>query len=116
MVTEVRNREKKAEERRINKQFDQNPRSVYCKLLEDSIEVLKPSGAEELEGFWRPLFEDGQQHRESDWTALIETSNQQKPAMSQKNVSLDHSVENLVNIVISKHLASKNFQATGSKH
>ena len=33
MAEEVRNRERKAEERRINKQFDQNPRSVYSKLL-----------------------------------------------------------------------------------
>ena len=89
MAEEVRNRERKAEERRINKQFDQNPRSVYSKLLGDSIEVVTPPGVEELEAFWRPLFEDEQRHRENEWTETIELTNQQKPPMSQMNISVE---------------------------
>ena len=89
MAAEVRNRERKEEERRINREFDQNPRTVYSKLMGDSIEVVTPPGTEELEGFWRPLFEDDQQHQENDWTAHIETTNQLKPAMNPMNISLD---------------------------
>ena len=89
MAEEVRNRERKAEERRINKQFDQNPRSVYSKLSGDSIEVVKPPKKEELDAFWRPLFENEQQHNESEWIARIESTNSPKPPMSQVNISVE---------------------------
>ena len=82
LSAEVRNKTKKAESKNINKLFKENPRNVYRKLTEDEIIVEKPPLKEDLEKFWRPLFETPKYHKESEWVQEIVDKNSDKPEMS----------------------------------
>ena len=64
LTTELKNKEKKIENRRINTLFRENPRAVYRELKEESISVENPPDKDELEQFWRPLFETPKNHEE----------------------------------------------------
>ena len=87
LAAEMRNRTKKAENKQINKQFKENPRQVYRNLLEETIEVEKPPEKEELEAFWRPLFENPKEHTEHRWVKEIIHQNRNKPEMKTYDIT-----------------------------
>ena len=58
LAGEIRNKEKKIKQKQINKQFAENPRIVYRHIIGDSIKVETPPSKEEIERFWKPLYED----------------------------------------------------------
>ena len=71
LAAQLRNKERKIRMKQINKQFAENPRMVYRSLNNESIEVQNPPSREQVEGFWKPLFEDPKQHQESQWIDTI---------------------------------------------
>ena len=81
LAAELRNRTKKAEKKNINKQFKENPRTVYRNLTEETIEVENPPEKETLEQFWRPLFENPKEHTESRWVREVIHQNKDKDEM-----------------------------------
>ena len=81
LAGQIRNREKKENTKTINKQFGQNPRKVYRDIMKEEILVEKPPKEEELNQFWRPLFENQKHHTESDWVETIIEENANKPHM-----------------------------------
>ena len=58
LAAQLQNKERKAKRKWINKQFAENPRKVYRDMAGDAIEVQQPPDKEDLEQFWRPLYED----------------------------------------------------------
>ena len=70
LAAELRNKNKKFEQKRINKQFKENPRNVYRDLMEEDIEVKEPPEKEKLEV-----------HREDRWVRKIIHQNKEKPEM-----------------------------------
>ena len=83
LAAEIRNKEKKFNTKQINKQFAENPRIVYRNLARETITVQDPPKAEEVERFWRPLFEDPKQHQESQWIETIKEKNRGKQQMAE---------------------------------
>ena len=81
LAAEIRNKEKKINQKQINRQFAENPRIVYRNLLGDSIKVKTPPTREEIERFWKPLYEDRKVHHESHWIQRIEEKNREKQQM-----------------------------------
>ena len=49
LASDLRNKEKKIENKRINKQFRENPRAVYRNLIDETIEVENPPEKAKLE-------------------------------------------------------------------
>ena len=78
----MKNKEKKINQKVINKKFSEHPRKVYREFKDETIEVKEPPEKEELENFWRPLYEQEKQHTEGDWINLIKDSNREKPKMT----------------------------------
>ena len=105
LAAELRSKEKKIKTKQINKQFAENPRVVYRSIARETIEVREPPKEEEVERFWRPLFEDPKQHQESQWIETIIEKNREKQEMPE--------------LVITEELARKkikefsNFKAPG---
>ena len=81
LAAQIRNKDKKINQKRINRLFAENPRKVYRELISDTIEVENPPKKEELEQFWRPLYETAKQHQEGPWVQKIEATNAPKPKM-----------------------------------
>ena len=50
-------------------------------MAKETIEVEKPPKKEEVEGFWRPLFENPIQHQENQWMNTIIENNREKQQM-----------------------------------
>ena len=71
LTSELKNRVKKFECKRINKKFKENPRKVYRELKEEDIEVDKPPDKDQLDEFWRPFFETPKEHKENIWVNEI---------------------------------------------
>ena len=78
---QIRSKEKRIYTKQINKQFEENPRNVYRNMSKENIDVQEPPREEEVEGFWRPLFEDPKQHQESEWIEIVKEKNRNKPQM-----------------------------------
>ena len=89
LSAELRNKEQKIENKRINSLFKENPRAVYRELKEETISVDKPPDKTELENFWRPLFETAKDHQENDWVDLVITKNDEKPEMLDMFITPD---------------------------
>ena len=83
LAAEIRNKEKKINTKQINKQFAENPRVVYRNMARETIIVQEPPKKEEVERFWKPLFEDPRQHQESQWIETIKEKNRGKQQMSE---------------------------------
>ena len=49
--------------------------------MKESIEVLKPPCEEQLENFWRPLYETPVQHKENEWINTIISENRERQAL-----------------------------------
>merc|ERR1711923_666384 len=80
-INNTYNKDKRINHQRINKLFAENPRKVYRELISDTIEVDKPPQKEDLETFWRPLYETEKQHQEGPWVEKIIESKESKPKM-----------------------------------
>ena len=50
-------------------------------MIGDSIKVEKPPSKEEIERFWKPLYEDRKDHQESQWIETIVEKNRDKQQM-----------------------------------
>ena len=83
LAAELRNKEKKIRTKQINKQFAENPRVVYRNMARETIVVQEPPKKEELERFWRPLFEDPKEHQESQWIENVREKNSRKQVMPE---------------------------------
>lgn len=86
---QIRCKEKKINSKQINKQFNENPRIVYRNMTNKSIEVKTPPSEDEVERFWRPLYEDPKQHHEAEWIQNIEEINREKPHMPLINITIE---------------------------
>ena len=65
-----------------NKMFEQNAREFYRTMEGNTIVVKEPPREEELENYWRPMFEEERQHQEEiEITSAIERENQGKVQM-----------------------------------
>ena len=89
LAPQIRNKEKKINHKRINKLFAENPRKVYRELISDTIEVVTPPKKEDIEQFWKPLYETEKQHKEGPWVETIIKSNEPKPKMNVINFDSD---------------------------
>ena len=58
--------------------------------MKESIEVLKPPCEEQLENFWRPLYETPVQHKENEWINTIMSENRERQEMAPFIIDLDH--------------------------
>ena len=87
LTSELRNRNRKYENKQINKQFKENPRQVYRNMTEDPIIVDTPPEKEKLEQFWRPLFETPQEHKENEWINDIIEINKNEPEMTMPYIT-----------------------------
>ena len=90
LAAQIRNKEKTEKAKVINKQFGENPRKVFREILKQTIEVEKPPPKEELEQFWRPLYENPIQHQESEWIKAITSANKEKHPMLPFTIELEH--------------------------
>ena len=81
IAANIRSREDKENSKSINLEFAKNPRKVYRDLINDNIEVTKPPEKEDLEEFWRPLYETEKTHVEHEWIDTIKSDNETKPEM-----------------------------------
>ena len=89
LAAQIKNTETKINEKRINKQFAENPRLVYRNLACNTIEVKEPPRLEDIEGYWRPLYEDPTQHQEPRWIDTIKEKNRNKPIMPELTITED---------------------------
>ena len=90
LAAQIRNKERKENTKTINKKFGENPRKVYREIMKESIEVLKPPCEEQLENFWRPLYETPVQHKENEWINTIISENRERQEMAPFIIDLDH--------------------------
>lgn len=81
LAAQLKNKERKIDQKVINKQFAENPRKVYRELTRESIQIDKPPQQEDLDQFWRPLYEERKIHTEGDWINLIKDKNENKNKM-----------------------------------
>lgn len=86
-AAQIRNKEAKIKTKQINRKFAENPRKVYRDIMQETIEVKEPPKREEVERFWRPLFEDPKQHREEQWIDTTIESNNTKERMPQISIT-----------------------------
>ena len=89
LASELKNRTKKYENKRINKQFRENPRNVYRDMTEEKIDVENPPEKDKLDSFWRPLFEEPKDHKEGEWIEEIIQQNSDKPEMDMFEIDQD---------------------------
>ena len=82
LAARVKNKERKINQKVINQKFAENPRKVYRDFKDESIQVDNPPVKEELENFWRPLYEQEKQHNEGDWINIIKDKNRDKHKMT----------------------------------
>ena len=112
LAATVKNKGKKINQKIINKKFAENPRKVYREFKDENIEVKDPPEKEELENFWRPLYEQEKQHTEGDWINLIKDKNKDKPKMTGPYIDAsvikkkDHTVRKFQN---TRHRQSTQF-------
>ena len=81
LAAQIRNKDKKIDSKKINKLFNRNPRMVYRNLIRDEIKVKSPPTQQEVENFWRPLYEDPKKHREGEWIDTVKEANKGKLKM-----------------------------------
>jgi len=106
LAAQIRNREKKINAKSINRLFEENPRTVYRNLTKEKIEVNNPPDKEELETFWRRVFEDSEPHQEHDeWIDPCIRANRDKAEMTEIIIT-----EEMVKSKIQKY---SNFKAPG---
>ena len=91
----MRNKERKINHKIINKKFAENPRKVYRDLTEEKIEITKPPDRDELEGFWRTLFENQKQHEENEWTNIVTEKNSEKNTMPELIITSEAMLEKI---------------------
>ena len=61
------------ERKRINKQFSHNPKKVYRKMKDDKIEIEKVPTKENVEQFWKSIWQDNSIFNEkAEWLKLLE--------------------------------------------
>ena len=54
---------------------------MYRELISDTIEVDNPPQKEDLETFWRPLYQAEKQHQKGPWVGKVIEMNEPKPKM-----------------------------------
>ena len=78
----IKNQEEKRKAQMQNRMFKSNPRTFYRNLIRDNITVENPPEKENLENYWRPLFEnEGTYNQEAQWIEDIRRKNETKPQM-----------------------------------
>ena len=61
------------ERKRINKQFSHNPKKVYRKMKDDKIEIEKVPTKENVEQFWKSIWQDNSIFNEkAEWLKVLE--------------------------------------------
>ena len=84
MARRIEKEDNKYKSRIENKQFKNNPRAFYRNLIGKNISVNEPPSTEDLEEYWRPLFETEKTHnKEAQWIEEVENLNETKPPMKE---------------------------------
>ena len=81
LAAQIRNKQQKIKAKQLNRQFAENPKIVYRNMAKGTIEVRTPPSKEDLERFWKPMFEDPRHHQENTWIETIRQKNSQKQQM-----------------------------------
>ena len=89
-AAQIRNKERRIKTKEINRKYSENPRKVHREILKKNIEVKNPPKKEDLEQFWRPLFENAKQHQENEWIETVKLENEEKATMGKFNISNEH--------------------------
>ena len=90
LAAQIRNKERKIKTKEINRKFSENPRKVHREILKQNIDVKNPPKKEELEQFWRPLFENPKQHQENEWVETVKAENEHKTPMAKFIIYDEH--------------------------
>ena len=84
MAAEIRNKENKEKERQQNKMFRDNPRILYRKIMNEDTVISNPPKQEDLEQFWRKIYETKAEHQENEeLMKTVTRKNEDKPAMKE---------------------------------
>ena len=105
LAAQARNKERKINQRVINKKFAEHPRKVYRDLKDEDIQVEDPPEHHELETFWRPLYENEKQHTEGEWIKVVEDKNRDKGNMPRPYID--------ASVIKKKILEYGNFKTPG---
>ena len=106
LARDIKNRQKRIDQKVHNKQFVTNRKQFYKSLIESKIEVKNPPEKETLENFWRPMFEEKVKHNErNDWKESVKKTLEDKPEMDAVKITSE---------MLSKKLMQfANFKAPG---
>ena len=88
LAKRIKNQDNKNNSKTQNRQFKTNQKSFYRNLIRDTIRVESPPAEEDLENYWRPLFENDVTHnQEAQWITDIERMNETKPEMPEPEIT-----------------------------
>ena len=88
LAKRIKNQDNKNKAQIQNRQFKTNQRTFYRTLIRDTITVDKPPTEQDLDNYWRPLFEIEETHnQEAQWIGDIERLNETKPAMPEPEIT-----------------------------
>jgi len=106
LANQIKEKERKINNRKHNQQFNTNARKFYRDLIKDEITIGQPPTYTQLNDFWRPLYENPMQHNPNpEWMNLIK--DELRPRKKMSSLTIDH------HSITTKLRSASNFKATG---
>ena len=103
----IKTTEAKINTKKHNAQFNSNARKFYQQIIQEKISVTNPPPQEQLEQYWRPLYEEAIVHNSNaNWIPTIAESNRTKPTMNAITITTGQ--------ISNKVKSFPNFKATGT--
>ena len=90
LAKRIRNQEEKKNSKAQNQQFGTNPKNLYRTLIRKPIIVERPPEKQQIEDYWRPLFENDETHNQTaQWLEDIKEINEEKPPMPETIITTE---------------------------
>ena len=106
LANNIKEKERKQNNRTHNQQFNTNPRKFYRQTIQEQIKVTNPPTAIELNQFWRPLYENPVQHNQNpEWMQTLKEKLKPLKRMTELKIDTTH--------IKQKLSSSSNFKAAG---
>ena len=114
LAKQVKNKQIKLDAKNHNREFRTNARKFYHNIVSENIEVKQPPDQQELENFWRPLYENAVEHNPNNRGIHITTEkNENKQQMTQLIVIEESLCEKIKTAPTSKHQELTKYPISG---
>ena len=84
----IKNKEEKILSKNQNKEFERDPKKFFQTLNEEKIEVKTPPSEEDVNTFWRGIYEDDRDHNDqANWIQVVEEQLRGRPRMEDQPIT-----------------------------